>query len=289
MNSDEDTSSWFVRLKQFLQIEPQNREQLVGLLRDAHTRALIDSETLAMIEGAILFAQMKVRDIMLPKKQMTCVAENAPLNDIITIVTQSGHSRFPVTSAANDEIVGILHAKDLLRYQTEEQCPFDLMDIVRQTTFIPESKRLDLLLSEFRANRNHMAIVVDEYGAVAGFVTLEDIIEQIIGDIEDEFDIDEDAYIKTHADTHYIIKAHTPISEFNEQLHAHFSDEFYDTIGGIVMTNFGHLPKRGEVIMIDQFEFKVINADARRIKLLECFDRRPDDWQASSSSKENPE
>jgi len=130
------------------------------------------------------------------------------------------------------------------------------------------------LLSEFRSNRNHMAIVVDEYGAVAGFVTLEDIIEQIIGDIEDEFDIDEEAYIKAHSDSHYIIKAHTPIDEFNEQLHANFSDESYDTIGGIVMTNFGHLPKRGEVITIDQFEFKVINADARRIKLLECFDLR---------------
>lgn len=289
MTNDEDTSSWFVRLKQFLQIEPQNKEQLVGLLRDAHARALIDSETLAMIEGTILFAQMKVRDIMLPKKQMIGIKEDARLNDIINIVSQSGHSRFPVSSASGDEIVGILHAKDLLRFQAQAENAFDLMDIVRQTTFIPESKRLDLLLSEFRVNRNHMAIVVDEYGAVAGFVTLEDIIEQIIGDIEDEFDIDEDAYIKIHADTHYIIKAHTPIAEFNEQLHAHFSDEIYDTIGGIVMTNFGHLPKRGEVIMIDQFEFKVINADARRIKLLECFDRRPDPSLINPASKEIPE
>lgn len=276
LNKDEDTSSWFMRLKQFLQVEPQNKEELVGLLRDAHSRSLIDSETLAMIEGAILFAQMKVRDIMLPKNQMTCVPQDAELNDVIKIVTQSGHSRFPVTGDTTNDIIGILHAKDLLRFQAQEKTSFDILDIVRQTTFIPESKRLDILLSEFRANRNHMAIVVDEYGSVAGFVTLEDIIEQIIGDIEDEFDIDEEAYIKAHADAHYIIKAHTPIDEFNEQLHAHFSDEDYDTIGGIVMTNFGYLPKRGEVIMIDQFEFKVINADARRIKLLECFDRRPD-------------
>ncbi len=288
MTNDEDNSSWFVRLKQFLQIEPQNKEQLIALLRDAHERALIDSETLAMIEGSILFAQMKVRDIMLPKKQMVCIEQNTQLNDIIALVTQSGHSRFPVSNATGDEIIGTLHAKDLLRFQAQEQGTFDLMDIVRQTTFIPESKRLDLLLSEFRTNRNHMAIVVDEYGAVAGFVTLEDIIEQIIGDIEDEFDIDEEAYIKTHADTHYIIKAHMPIAEFNEQLQAHFSDEFYDTIGGIVMTNFGHLPKRGEVIMIDQFEFKVINADARRIKLLECFDRRPDDLLHTSPINEIP-
>ena len=274
MNKEDDTQSWFIRLRQFLQIEPQNKEQLVSLLRDAQARSLIDAETLTMIEGAILFAQMKVRDIMLPKKQMTCVSQEALLNEVIQIVTESGHSRFPVTGDTPDEIIGILHAKDLLRFQSMPDTPFDLFDIVRQTTFIPESKRLDILLSEFRVNRNHMAMVVDEYGAVTGFVTLEDIIEQIIGDIEDEFDVDEEAYIKAHADAHYIIKAHTPIDEFNEQMHAHFSDESYDTIGGIVMTNFGYLPKRGEVITIDDFEFKVINADARRIKLLECFDRR---------------
>lgn len=150
----------------------------------------------------------------------------------------------------------------------------NLSDIVRQATFVPESKRLDLLLGEFRINRNHMAIVVDEYGAVSGFVTIEDIIEQIIGDIEDEFDIDEETYIKAHGKSYYIVKGHTPIEEFNEKLQAHFSDETYDTMGGIVMTNFGHLPKRGETITINQFEFKIINADARRIKLLACFDKR---------------
>ncbi len=263
-----------MRLKQFLQIEPQSKEQLITLLRDAQNRALIDAETLAMIEGVILFSQMKVRDIMLPKKQMACVSEDAELGEVIKIVTQSGHSRFPVTDNKND-VIGVLHAKDLLRFQAEEDVEFDLQDIVRQATYVPESKRLDILLSEFRSNRNHMAIVVDEYGEVSGFVTLEDIIEQIIGDIEDEFDIDEEAYIKAHGDAHYIIKAHTPIDEFNEQLQTNFSDESYDTIGGIVMTNFGYLPKRGETIVIDQFEFKVINADAMRIKLLECFDLRP--------------
>jgi len=205
---------------------------------------------------------------------MNCIPQDATLQEVIEIVTQSGHSRFPVTGESKDEVVGILHAKDLLRFQDQLNVPFDLFDIARQVTFVPESKRLDLLLGEFRSNRNHMAIVVDEYGAVAGFVTLEDIIEQIIGDIEDEFDIDEEAYIKAHGDAHYILKAHTPIEEFNEQLGVNFSDESYDTIGGIVMANFGYLPKRGEVITIDDFEFKVINADARRIKLLECFDRR---------------
>lgn len=263
-----------MRLKRYLQVEPKTKDELIRLLRAAQLLAIIDAETLVMIEGVILFSQMKVRDIMLPKQQMTCIPHDALLHDVINIVTQSGHSRFPVTSENKNEVIGTLHAKDLLRFQAEQNTSFDLLDIVREATFVPESKRLDLLLSEFRSNRNHMAIVVDEYGAVAGFVTLEDIIEQIIGDIEDEFDIDEEAYIKTHSDAHYIIKAHTPIEEFNTQLQAHFSDESYDTIGGIVMTNFGHLPKRGEVITIDQFEFKIINADARRIKLLECYDLR---------------
>nr|WP_019217081.1 transporter associated domain-containing protein [Legionella tunisiensis] len=274
MSKEDDTGSWFMRLRQFLQIEPQNKEELISLLRDAHARSLIDSETLSMIEGVIQFAQMRVRDIMLPKNQMTCISQDDELKDIIDIVTSSGHSRFPVTGDNKDEIIGILHAKDLLRYQAERTTDFDLHDIIRFTTFVPESKRLDLLLSEFRNNRNHMAIVVDEYGAVNGFVTIEDIIEQIIGDIEDEFDIDEEAYIKAHGDAYYIVKAHTPIEEFNEQLEANFSDENYDTIGGIVMSTFGYLPKRGEAITIKEFEFKVINADSRRIKLLACFDKR---------------
>ena len=275
LSKEDEPSSLFMRLRQFLQVEPQNKEELINLLRDAHSRSLIDSETLGMIEGVIQFTQMRVRDIMLPKKQMTCISQNDSLQEVIEIVSSSGHSRFPVTGDHADEVIGILHAKDLLRFQVEQKTDFDLQDIIRLATFVPESKRLDLLLSEFRSNRNHMAIVVDEYGAVNGFVTIEDIIEQIIGDIEDEFDIDEEAYIKAHSNHYYILKAHTPIEEFNEQLQANFSDESYDTIGGIVMTNFGHLPKRGEVITIDQFEFKVINADARRIKLLACFDRRP--------------
>ncbi|MBA2656140.1 MAG: CBS domain-containing protein [Tatlockia sp.] len=274
MAKEDDNCSMFSRLWQFLQIEPKNKDELVDLLRDAHGRSLIDSETLGMIEGVIQFSQMRVRDIMLPKKQMTCISQSAELKEIIEIVTGSGHSRFPVTADHGDEIIGILHAKDLLGFKLENNSDFDIDDIIRSARFVPESKRLDILLAEFRNNRNHMAIVVDEYGAVNGFVTIEDIIEQIIGDIEDEFDIDEEAYIKSHGDDYFIVKAHTPIEEFNEQLHASFSDDSYDTIGGIVMTNFGYLPTRGEAITIDQFEFKVINADARRIKLLACYDKR---------------
>jgi magnesium and cobalt transporter len=273
MNED-DSHSWFMRLKQFLHLEPKTKDDLIHLLREAQMRALIDAETLGMIEGVLLFAHMKVRDIMLPKKQMTSIAKNNSLAEVLAIVTQSGHSRFPVTGDNKDEVIGTLHAKDLLRFQGPDASTFDLLDILRQTTFVPESKRLDLLLSDFRSNRNHMAIVVDEYGAVSGFVTLEDIIEQIVGDIEDEFDIDEEAHIKAHGDQCYILKAHTPIEDFNTALHAHFNDDAYDTIGGIVMAAFGHLPKRGEHLSIDGFTFKIIHADARRIKLLECIDER---------------
>ncbi|CAM4494638.1 MAG: Magnesium and cobalt efflux protein CorC [Legionella sp.] len=274
MTKEEDGNSWFARLKHFLQGEPQNQEELVSLLRDAQIRSLINSETLGMIEGAILFSKMRVRDIMLPKNQMVCFKQDDEYNDIIKTVTQTGHSRFPVTDGNGEEVIGILHAKDLLRNQADNRNSFDLLDICRQVTFVPESRRLDSLLSEFRSNKNHMAIVVDEYGEVSGFVTIEDIIEQIIGDIEDEFDIDEDAYIKTHDNGHYIVKAHTPIDEFNEQLNTNFSNDTYDTIGGIVMNSFGYLPTRGETITIGSLEFKIINADARRIKLIECIEKR---------------
>ncbi|MBA2648014.1 MAG: CBS domain-containing protein [Legionella sp.] len=274
LNKEDDGSSWFSRLKQFLQGEPNSLEELVNLLRDAQIRSLINSETLSMIEGAILFSKMRAREIMLPKNQMVCLNHNDDYTKIINTVTSSGHSRFPVTGEHPNDIIGILHAKDLLPYQQEPADSFDLYDICRKVTYVPESMPLDSLLREFRFNKNHMAIVVDEYGEIAGFVTIEDIIEQIIGDIEDEFDIDEDAYIKKHGDAHYIIKANTPIDEFNEQLHADFNDDNYDTIGGIVMNSFGYLPKPGESITILSFEFKIINADARRINLMECFDRR---------------
>ena len=278
MSREDDSKSWINRLKHYLKALPKNNDDVIRFLREAHLKSNIDTETLTMIESVILFSQLKVRDIMLPKNQMISIEEDAKLNEIIDVVTQSGHSRFPVTDSKN-EVIGILHAKDLLRFQTKDNAPYDINDIVRKTSFVPESKRLDLLLAEFQNNRNHMAIVVDEYGKTSGFITLEDIIEQIIGDIEDEFDIDEEAYIKSHKDGQYIIKAHMPIDDFNEQLKANFSDASYDTIGGIVMTNFGYLPKRGETITIDKFAFKIINADARRIKLLECIDLRPSEKQ----------
>lgn len=274
MSKESDSTGWFSRLKLLLQVEPQNKDELMSLLRDAQIRQLIDEDTLTMIQGVLLFDELKVRDIMIPKKQMICIDENTLLPEIIEIVAHSGHSRFPVFGEDKNEIIGILHAKDLLKYQMPGAAEFDLHDILRAPTFLPESKPLDKLLTEFRSNRNHMAIVVDEYGSIVGFVTIEDIIEQIIGDIEDEFDIDDDAYIKQHDHQHYILKAHTPIEDFNEALESHFSDESYGTIGGLLLNAFGYLPRKGETIHLGQLEFKVLNADERRIKLLECIDRR---------------
>lgn len=270
-------SSWRGYIKYLLQNEPQNQNDLIHVLRSAQHRLLIDAETLSMLEGVILFSQMRVRDIMLPKNKMVCFFENTELTKITQHVIQSGHSRFPVLGTNSNEVIGILHAKDLLRFYGSQKLPFELNDVIRQATVIPESKRLDALLNDFRINRNHMAIVVDEYGAVSGFVTFEDVIEQIIGDISDEFDIDGKAHIKAHGDAYYMLKADTPIEEFNATLQANFSDEAYDTIGGIVINQFGHVPQRGERITIENFEFIVANADARNIKLLECMDKRAHD------------
>lgn len=275
--TNNDPNSWRTRIKYFLQSEPQDQNDLLYLLRDAQNRSLINAETLSMLEGVILFAQMRVRDIMLPKKQMICIHEHIDLPEVMQRVTESGHSRFPVLANNSDEVIGILHAKDLLLFQGPKPQPFNLNDVIRQATVVPESKRLDALLSDFRIDRNHMAIVVDEYGAVSGFVTFEDVIEQIVGDISDEFDIDQEIHIKSHGDARYILKADTPIAEFNQTLKTNFDDATYDTIGGIVINQIGHVPQRGEHITIQAFEFIVVNADARNIKLLECTDKRTHD------------
>lgn len=270
--------SWLKKIKLLLST-PGNQTDLVDLLRKTQEKTIITPETLSMLEGAIIFSQMRARDIMLPARQMIFIQKKDSFGEIIQKVQDCGHSRFPVMDDDMETVIGILHAKDLLHYQyhTEKETlpSFNIIDFCRQTAFIPESKKLDTLLREFRQNRNHMAIVVDEYGSVAGFITIEDIIEQIVGDIEDEFDIEEEPCIRTHLNFHYIIKAHTPIAAFNEQLKATFSNRIYDTIGGIVMNHFGHLPKRGETVHIEGFDFTVLNADSRHIKLLECIDNRP--------------
>ena len=264
--------------------EPKDREQLVELLRDAQQRDLLDPDALAMIEGVLQVAEMQVRDIMIPRAQMTVVERDASLDKILPVIIESAHSRFPVIGDNRDEVVGILLAKDLLAYSGPDGAKnFSVRDILRPAVFIPESKRLNVLLKEFRASRNHMAIVVDEYGGVAGLVTIEDVLEQIVGEIVDEHDIEEDAYIKKHNDNVYAVKALTPIEEFNDYFYSKFSDEEFDTIGGLVMQRFGRLPRRGEVITIDRFRFKVLNADSRRIHLMQVTERRSTTVQEQSA------
>lgn len=272
---------WIDYLKSWFHSPPKTQEALIDLLRHCHQQHLINTDTLSMLEGVLEFDLMRVRDILLPKNQMVSIAQHASLSEIISIVTDSGHSRFPVTGEDSDEIIGILHAKDLLRFQANPQLSFELYDLLRQATFVPESKRLVTLLSEFRKSRNHMAIVVDEYGAVSGLITLEDIIEQIIGDIADEFDVDEETLIRSHGENRYTIKGHTPIELFNEQLQASISDEAYDTIAGIITGACGHLPKRGETVLLHGFQFKILHTDARRIRVLECIDKRPPEAKTS--------
>lgn len=260
--------SWMDRLSQALLREPKDREQLVELMRDAQRRNLLDADALGMIEGVLQVSEMQVRDIMIPRAQMVVVSREATPEQILPIIIESGHSRFPVISDSRDEVVGILLAKDLLRYRLNGAEGFDIRDVMRPAVFIPESKRLNVLLKEFRASRNHLAVVVDEYGGVAGMVTIEDVLEQIVGEIEDEHDIDEGSYIRKRSETSYVLKALTPIEDFNDYFAAEFSDEEFDTIGGRVTQAIGHMPKRGESVVIENYQFKVLRADNRRVHML---------------------
>jgi len=261
------TKSWLERLSDLLIREPKDREQLMAVLRDAEDRDILSSDMLSMIESVLQVSEMQVREVMVPRSQMVVIEKEDSLEKILPIVIESGHSRFPVV--ADDDVTGILMAKDLLVYGFQEKSNFNMREILRPAVFVPQSKRLDILLREFRVNRNHMAIVIDEYGHVAGLVTIEDVLEQIVGDIEDEYDIDEDDDIKKHEDGRYTIKASTAIDDFNDYFNTQFSDEEFDTIGGLVAKAFGHLPKRGETISLNHYHFKVLHSDNRRIHLLE--------------------
>lgn len=263
--------SWFERLTALFGREPQDTEEVMEILRDAEDRDVLSSDTLGMFERIVQVSEMQVREVMIPKAQMISVSKEDTLEDILPILIDSAHSRFPVFDTNGDDIVGMLLAKDLLQYFfNHPEKPFHLSDIIRPAFFTPQSKRLDILLREFRIKRNHIAIVLDEYGHVAGLITIEDVLEQIVGDIEDEYDIDEnDGNIKKLDDGAYIIKAMTPIEEFNEYFNATLSDEEFDTISGLVLQELGHLPKRGETVKIQHFRFKVLHSDNRRIYLLE--------------------
>jgi magnesium and cobalt transporter len=255
------------RLSSLLLREPEDREQLIELLHSAFERHLLDAEALSMIEGVLQVSETQVRDVMIPRSQtdMLDVAESP--EKFIPFVIEKAHSRFPVFEDNRDNVIGILLAKDLLRFYAEEQ--FDVREMLRPAVFVPEAKRLNVLLKEFRANRNHIAIVVDEYGGVSGLVTIEDVIEQIVGDIEDEYDFDEtEDNILLDRSGRYRVKAVTEIGDFNNYFNVAFPDEDYDTVGGLVVGRFGRLPKRGESIVIDGYGFQVLRADSRKVHSL---------------------
>jgi magnesium and cobalt transporter len=294
MNEDEPDSisthtnkrrGWFERLGQGLLGEPRDREQLIALLRDAEQRNLLDADALLMIESVLAVSEMRVRDIMVPRSQMAVVERDAHPRDILPVVIESAHSRFPVIGESKDEVVGILLAKDLLAYFAEEGGEnFQVRDVLRPAVFIPEAKRLNVLLREFRSSRNHMAIVVDEYGGVAGLVTIEDVLEEIVGEIADEHDIEEEDFIIEHSPANFTVKALTPIQEFNQRFGTDFSDEEFDTLGGVLMHHFGRLPKRGETFSLGKLRFKVLRADSRRLYLIQVSLRASADEKAPSAA-----
>ena len=257
------------RLSAFLSREPDDREELLRLLHGAFEHKLLDADALSIIEGALQVSEMTVRDIMIPRAQMDVVSIEDEPAQFIPFVLETRHSRFPVIGENKDDVVGILLAKELLNYYANPES-FELHDTLRPVVFVPESKRLNVLLRDFRANRNHIAIAVDEYGGVSGLVTIEDVLEQIVGDIEDEYDFDEaEDNIIAEANGRYRVKAQTEIAAFNEKFGSEFSDEEFDTIGGLVLRAFGRLPKRGETTTIDKFRFRVVRADSRRIYTLQ--------------------
>ncbi len=272
MSDDEtnltSTPSWLKRLSNALGKNPKTREELLDLLRDMQ-HDLLDPDSLRMIEGVLQVSQMTVSEIMLPRAEMVVVQKDSSYEQILPIAIKSGHSRIPVIGENKDEVIGILMVKDLLIFSLEGEDKFSLKDILRPAVFVPENKRLNMLLNEFRKNRNHIAIVVDEYGGVTGLVSIEDILEQIVGDIEDEHDVEKDVYIRQHKDDTYSIKAITPIEDFNRFFGTTLKDDEYDTIGGLVLQGFGHLPKRGETIMVEEIPFKVLRANNRRIQVLQ--------------------
>ncbi len=269
-SQDGNQKSLMDRIVHALGGEPRDREELLDILRDACKRQLFEIDTLQMIEGVFEVAEMQVRDIVVPRSQMVVVERDEPLSEILPSIIESGHSRFPVIGEDRDDVVGVLLAKDLLRFSSPETAAaFNIDEYIRPAVFAPESKRLNVLLKEFRINRNHMAMVIDEYGGVAGLVTIEDVLEQIVGDIDDEHDNEEDVNIRKHDDGRYSVRALTEIEEFNEAMNSNFSDDEFDTIGGLVMHEVGHMPKPGEQIPVDRFDFKVLAADSRRIHLLQ--------------------
>ncbi|PKI16951.1 HlyC/CorC family transporter [Colwellia sp. 12G3] len=262
--------SFLRKILQVITPEPKNKDQLIDILNDAHDRDLINPETKQMIKGVLDVSEMRVRDIMIPRSQMVTIDINHSLDEFLPIILESGHSRFPVVNEDIDHVDGILLAKDLLAFGFNSQSDnFSLSDIIRPAIIVPESKKVEPLLKEFRSNRYHMAIVVDEYGGVSGVITIEDILEQIVGEIEDETDDEIEEEIKHLAGNVYLVKALTELSNFNEYFNCEFNENDADTIGGIVLRQFNHMPQKGELFSLGNFEFKVLVADSRRMQMLQ--------------------
>ncbi len=292
MSEDDSTSStehsekkrsWLERLSAAFSGEPHTRDELVALLRTAQDDGLIAADTLKMMEGAIAVAELTVGDVMISRSQMVSLPVESPFLDLMHQVVESGHSRFPVHGDNKDDILGILLAKDLLRGVVADNGPGNVRELLRPAVLIPESKKLNVLLKEFRLSRNHMAIVVDEYGGVAGLVTIEDVLEQIVGEIDDEHDEAEDpaAGIAVQADGRYVVDALTAIEDFNERFGASFPDDDYDTIGGLVTEAVGHLPEVGDELALDRFMFRVARADARRVQAFHVTVLPPDEQESA--------
>jgi len=261
--------SWIDKLFNAFSAEPKSREELLEIIKEAAENKVVDPQALEIIEGALDVADQQVREVMIPRSQMILVNIDDQPKELLTKIIESGHSRFPVIGESTDDVRGILLAKDLLPLILSGLENFTLANILRPATIVPESKRLNILLREFRENRYHMALVIDEYGGISGLVTIEDILEEIVGEIEDETDEDaDDAYIRKVSDNDYIIKALTPVEDFNEYFGASFNEDEFGTIGGILMGSFGHLPERNETASVDGYQFRVLYADNRQIHLL---------------------
>ncbi len=269
------SDTWMGRISKIFSSEPRDRKELKELIHESCEKGILDSEAVAMIEGALAVSEMQVRDAMVPRSHMVVIPLDIPVDEFLPLIIESGHSRFPVIGEDRDEVEGILLAKDLLRHYAENSGPLDLKALVRPAAVIPESKRLNMLLRDFRASRNHMAIVVDEYGGVSGLITIEDVLEEIVGEIDDEHDEEEEPPIKPLGKNRYQINALAEIEDFNEAFECDFSDEDYDTVGGLLLAEFGRVPERGEeVVLADRFRFSVTKSDNRRIIMLEMNDLR---------------
>ena len=267
-SSNQDKKSWLERLSNAFSGEPKNRQDLYVILKEAHDNGIIDSDALHMIKGALKVSQMQVRQVMIPRAQMQVIPKDAEIEEILTIIVESGHSRFPVVGEDKDEIEGILLAKDLVRHFDNDE-DFNLSEFLREPVVVPESKRVNILLNEFRTSRNHMAIIIDEYGGVAGLVTIEDLLEEIVGEIDDETDEEEDPLIQKTNEKTFKINALLPIEEFNEYFSSDFSNDEFDTIGGMIVNSEGRLPEVSEEIELGGFKFKVLSCDNRRLEHLQ--------------------